>query len=55
MAGLCEAPSIANEVFFWVLIGNTLVIIVGAVLFILALKQHNDDMLYLVRNGFIDS
>lgn len=55
VAGLCEAPTIANQVFFWVLIANTLVIIGGSILFVFALKKHKDDMLYLVRNGFIDT
>lgn len=55
VAGICEAPTIANQVFFWVLIANTLVIIGGSILFVLALRKHNDDILYLVRNGFIDT
>jgi hypothetical protein len=53
VAGICEQPAVSKDLFFWLLIASTIVLIIGSVLFIVRLKSHNEYMMHLIRTGQI--
>lgn len=53
VAGICEQPGVSNDLFFWILIASAIVLVAGAVLFVVQLKSHNEYMMYLIRSGQI--
>lgn len=54
VAGLCESPSVSNQLYFWTLLGSTCVLIAGTIIFVIQLISHNKNLLHLVKTGHID-
>jgi|SRR6056297_1203263 len=55
VAGLCESPSISNQLYFWTLLGSTLILIAGTIIFVIQINTHNKNILHLINTGHIDA